>query len=345
MTDPLISVVIPITRYEKELPEALDSVFSQTYKSFEIVLIDNHATEGSRIIAEGWQVKNPDRIRIIQEESKGACSARNRGIQESRGEFIALLDSDDRMKAHRLEKQLEVIQGDKDVALVGAWFDEISADGKNIIGKENKPGIPRWGKILFSGTSRWDSEPFFEPLTSTFFFRRADAIKIGMFDEKFNPIWQEDTDFSFRLYELGKVKVVPQSLVEYRIHTQGDSVRRIFDLGVIVNHNTLFSKLKENYFDRKSKDSRLRFNKLASRWARESGIKLLYYKNGDVLGKELIRKSFRLNPWDLKNLETIIRANLPKTFYPRPFGVSPKMDLILPEYATLEWAQGLFSLD
>lgn len=345
MANSLVSVVIPITRYEKELPEALDSVFSQTYKNFEIILVDNHATEGSRIVAENWQAKNPDRIRVIREESKGACSARNRGIQESRGEFIALLDSDDRMKADRLEEQLEVFKVDKDVALVGSWFDEISADGKDIIGTGNKPGIPRWGKILFAGTPRWDSDPFFEPLTSTFFFRRADAIKIGMFDKRFDPIWQEDTDFAFRLYELGKVKAVPKSLVEYRIHTEADSVRRIFDLGVIVNHNTLFSKLREKYSEGKSKDSRLRFNKLASRWARESGVKLLYYKNGEVLGKELIRKSFRLNPLDPKNLETVVRISLPKAFYPRPFGVSPHMELPLPEYATLEWAQGLFSFD
>ena len=345
MNYPLVSVVIPVTRYEKELPEALASVFSQTHQNFEIVLVDNHATEGSRIVADDWQIRNPDRIRIIREESKGACSARNRGIQESRGEFIALLDSDDRMRANRLESQLKIMKENRDVALVGAWFDEISADGRDIIGKENKPSIPRWGKILFSGTPRWDSEPFCEPLTSTFFFKRADALKIGMFDRKFDPIWQEDTDFSFRLYELGKVKIVPQSLVEYRIHTQVDSVRRIFDLGVIVNHNTLFSKLRDKYFERKSKGSRLRFNKLASRWMRESGIKLLYYKNGDSLGKELIRRSFMLSPLDPKNLETIARIKLPKTFYPRAFGLPHNLDLLLPEYATLEWAQGLFSLD
>ncbi|MGC8529660.1 MAG: glycosyltransferase family 2 protein [Leptospirillia bacterium] len=345
MKSPLISVVIPMTRYEKELPEALASVFSQTYQNFEIVLVDNNATEGSRIVANDWQVRNPDRIRIVREERKGASSARNRGIQESRGEFIAFLDSDDRMRPDRLTRQLDLIGSNKDIALIGSWFDEISSDGKNIVGKENKPSMPRWGKILFSGTPRWESEPFLEPQTSTYFFKRADALKIGMFDKNFDPFWLEDTDFSFRLYELGRVRIVPESLVEYRIHTQTDSIRRIFDLGAVVNHNTFFLKLRDKYFERKSKDSRLRFNRLASRWMRESGIKLLYYKGGDVLGKELIGRSFRLNPLDPKNLETIARINLPKPFYPKAFGVSPQVQLALPEYATLEWAQGLFSLD
>lgn len=149
MADSLVSLVIPITRYEKELHEALDSVFSQTYKNFEIILVDNHATEGSRIIAEDWQAKNPDRIRVIREEIKGACSARNRGIQESHGAFIAFLDSDDRMLRDRLMLQHQKISSDKSLVLVGSWFNEISPDGKNLISKDNKPQIPRWWSILF----------------------------------------------------------------------------------------------------------------------------------------------------------------------------------------------------
>jgi len=341
---PLISVVIPITRYEIELPEALNSVIGQTYQNFEVVIVDNHATDGSRSIAENWRKKFPDRIRIIVEESRGACSARNRGISESRGEFVALLDSDDRMKPDRLEKQLAAIKDDENIALVGAWFDEIASDGHRVIGKDNKPGIPRWGQILFEGTPRWDSDPFYEPLTSTFFFRTSEAKKIGMFDQRFDPIWQEDTDFSFRLYEIGKVKIVSKPLVDYRVHTSSDSLRRIFDLGVIVNHDIFFSKLREKYYQRENGDSRSRFKKLKSRWLRESGIKLLYYRGGDALGKKMIWESFRLNPSDPQNWESVIRITFPRRFYPRAFGIKGLLDADLPDFATPEWGQGLFSL-
>ena len=345
MADSLVSLVIPITRYEKELHEALDSVFSQTYKNFEIILVDNHATEGSRIIAEDWQAKNPDRIRVIREEIKGACSARNRGIQESHGEFIAFLDSDDRMLRDRLMLQHQKISSDKSLVLVGSWFNEISPDGKNLISKDNKPQIPRWWSILFKNNRFYQSRPFYEPQTSTFFFRASVAREIGMFDKRLDPFWLEDTDFVFRMFQAGNVEIIPRSLVEYRTHTFEDNLRRIFDIDLIKNHDVFFNILKEKFNHRVGGVPKKNFLLLKSRWLRESGVKLLYYKNGEVLGKELIRKSFRLNPLDPKNLETVVRISLPKAFYPRPFGVSPHMELPLPEYATLEWAQGLFSFD
>ncbi len=345
MPNPLISVVIPITRYEMELPEALHSIFLQTYQNFEIILVDNHATVGSLTVAKQWQEKSPNIIRIVTEEKKGACSARNRGIFESRGEFVALLDSDDRMKPERLEKQLNMFMREQHTSLVGSWYDSISPDGLRVVDKDNKPSIPRWGKILFRGEQRWDSDPFYEPLTSTFFFKRSDADKIGMFDEAFNPIWQEDTDFSFRLYEVGSVRIISEALVDYRIHNSADGIRRIFDLGVIVNHDILFSKLRDRYFKRDSKDSRARFESLRSRWLRESGIKLMYYKEGREIGLQMVKRAFKEDPFDIKNIETHVRAALPRKFHTKAFGVSEDIDMKLPDFVTHDWAQRLFALD
>ncbi len=345
LSNPLISVVVPITRYELELPEALHSILQQTYQNLEVILVDNHATAGSRTVAKQWQEKSPNSIRIVTEETRGACSARNRGILESRGEFVALLDSDDRMKPDRLEKQLNMFLCDNSTSLVGSWFDSISPDGLSVVDKDNKPSIPRWGKMLFRGEPRWDSDPFYEPLTSTFFFKKSDAQKIGMFDEKFNPIWQEDTDFSFRLYEVGAVRIVSESLVDYRIHNASDGIRRIFDPGVIVNHDVLFSKLRDRYFKRESKDSRARFESLRSRWLRESGVKLMYYKEGLEIGKVMVKRAFRGDPFDIKNIETVIRTALPQKFHPKAFGVSVNLEVKLPGFVTHEWAQRLFSLD
>ncbi len=345
MTYPKISVVIPMTRYDKELDEALTSVFLQSFQDFEVVLVDNHATESTLNVAKEWKNKNPERIRIVKEENKGAVSARNRGINESRGEYIALLDSDDRMRPDRLKMQISMIENNNDVSFVGAWFDEISSDGRTVVGRNNKPSVPRWGKILFDKTPRWISDPFYEPLTSTFFFRASDAKKIGLFDKKFDPIWQEDTDFAFRMYEMGKVAIVPQPLVEYRVHTPADGIRRIFDIGVIVNHDVLFSKLKEKYYQRGNKDSRSRFEKLKSRWLRESGIKLLTYKDGEAVGKFLIGKSFESNLLDFQNWESIIRVNLFRPFYPRAFGIKGPIDATLPSFVSVEWARNLFSLE
>ena len=345
MSDPAISVVIPMTRYDLELGEALKSVFDQTEQNFEVILVDNYATKNVKKIAKEWQSRFYNKIRIVEEPIKGAVSARNRGIQESRAEFIAFLDSDDRMLRDRLMLQHQKISSDKSLVLVGSWFNEISPDGKNLISKDNKPQIPRWWSILFENNGFYQSRPFYEPQTSTFFFRASVAREIGMFDKRLDPFWLEDTDFVFRMFQAGNVEIIPRSLVEYRTHTSEDSLRRIFDVDLIKNHDVFFNILKEKFNHSVGGVPKKNFLLLKSRWLRESGVKLLYYKNGEVLGKELIRKSFRLNPLDPKNLETVVRISLPKAFYPRPFGVSPHMELPLPEYATLEWAQGLFSFD
>ena len=341
---PLISVVIPITRYESELNEALVSVFSQTEQNFEVVLVDNHALLSVLSVAEKWHLKHPDRIRIVTEPIPGAVSARNKGILASRGEFIAFLDSDDRMKPDRLSLQLSAIRQDPDITLVGSWKDEISPDGE-VIGKDSAPQIPRWASILFGKTERWQRDPFYEPQTSTFLIRASAIQKAGMFDSRFDPFWLEDTDFSFRMYEKGRVVIVPQSLVEYRVHPKSDSIRRIFDFGLILKHDVFFSILKEKYYLKDNPDSRSAFLKLKSRWLRETGIKMLAYQNGERYGKELIQKSLALNPSDLQSWEAFLRSRFIRSFYPRAFGIKGPIDAVLPEYVDDAWVSNLFSLD
>ncbi len=340
----LISVVIPITRYEFELSEALESVFNQTEKDFEVILVDNLATAGTKAVAQSWKSKFPDVVRVVQEDIPGAVSARNRGILESVGEYIAFLDSDDRMKPDRLKMQLDAINKDSGIRLVGAWKDEISPDGKTVVVKDSKPEIPRWGNILFGKTDRWKSEPFFEPQTSTFFFRKSTVQETGMFDLRFNPFWLEDTDFAFRMYEKGKVFIVGKSLIEYRQHSSSDSLRRIFDIGLIEKHNLFFSVLKEKYYLPGNRNSERSFRKLKSRWLRETGIKVLAFQNGEALGKELIKKSFMLNFLDVKSMETFFRTLLPSSFYPRAFGVKARVASTLPDYVNEEWGSRLFQL-
>ena len=341
---PLVSVVIPITRYESELDEALLSVFQQKEQDYEVILVNNHALPGVMAVAEKWQFKHPNRVRIVTEPIRGAVSARNKGILTSCGEFIAFLDSDDRMKPDRLSLQIAAMREDPEITMVGSWKDEISPDGV-LIGKDSIPQIPRWASILFGKTERWKRDPFYEPQTSTFFIRASAIEKVGMFDTRFDPFWLEDTDFSFRMYEKGRVVIVPQSLIEYRVHQKADSIRRIFDFGLILKHDVFFSILKEKYYLKDNSDSRSAFLKLKSRWLRETGIKMLAYQNGERYGKELIRKALLENPSDIQNWESFLRSWFIKRFYPRAFGVKGPIDAVLPEYVDDAWVSNLFSLD
>jgi glycosyltransferase involved in cell wall biosynthesis len=341
---PVISVVIPITRYVTELDQALASVLSQSFRDFEIILVDNQATLETRKMAESWVARAPSRIRIVREETRGAVSARNRGILESRGEFVALLDSDDRMKPERLRTQLDEIQNSEEIVLVGSWYDELSPDGSQISKKNATPQIPRWWRILFGESMNGRPDPFYEPQTSTFFFRTEVARKIGMFDPRFDPFWLEDTDFAFRMYQEGRVAIIPQSLVEYRTHPESDSLRRIFDFGLIRKHDLFFSILRDKFYRKEDPKSRRAFSRLQSRWMRETGIKLLAMKNGEPFGRRLVNKALSRDPFDPQTLEAAVRLHLPRRFYPRAFGIRGPVDFSLPSDVDEAFIEALFSL-
>lgn len=345
MSKAFVSVVIPITRYEIELEEALASVFSQTYPVSEIILVDNNATSETRKVAEAWREKDTSRIRIVQENHPGAVSARNRGIKECRGEFVALLDSDDRMKPDRIKVQLEEIQKDDDIVLVGSWYDELSPNGRSVLRRDTQPAVPRWWSLIFDKSPNFRETPFFEPQTSTFFFRASVARKIGMFDSRFDPFWLEDTDFAFRMYQAGKIHIIPQSLVEYRTHPSSDSLRRIFDFGLIRKHDIFFSILRDRFYRKDDPKSRKAFLKLQSRWMRETGIKLLAFKGGEDFGRHLLRKALSCAPFDSQTLEANFRIHLPKRFYPRAFGIRGPVDFSLPPDVDQKFIDSLFSLE
>jgi len=91
----LVSVVIPFYNRERTLGRAIDSVFAQKWRNWEIVLVDDGSADGSFAVASSYARAHPDRIRVVQQKNGGPGVARNTGISHARGQFIAMLDSDD----------------------------------------------------------------------------------------------------------------------------------------------------------------------------------------------------------------------------------------------------------
>lgn len=98
----MVSVVIPLYNKRQSIANTLQSVLSQTYSCFEIVVVDDGSTDDSAEIVRQFR---DERIRLIQKENGGVCSARNLGIRESKGEFVALLDADDTLVPDCLEER------------------------------------------------------------------------------------------------------------------------------------------------------------------------------------------------------------------------------------------------
>ena len=101
-----VSVIIPFYSHKEWLEEALESVFAQVYDNLEVILINDGSVEDISDLTECYG----DKITYIEQENKGAAAARNRGIEEATGEYIAFLDADDIWTPEKLETQIEAMK-------------------------------------------------------------------------------------------------------------------------------------------------------------------------------------------------------------------------------------------
>jgi glycosyltransferase involved in cell wall biosynthesis len=106
---PAVSVIIPTYNREHLLPISVTSVRKQTYGDWELLIVDDHSTDGTRHLVESWQEDDP-RIRYFtNERTKGPAGARNTGIDHARGRYVAFLDSDDEWEQHHLQTMVDYL--------------------------------------------------------------------------------------------------------------------------------------------------------------------------------------------------------------------------------------------
>ena len=111
---PLVTTIVPAYNCAHFLPEALDSILAQQYPNLEIIVVDDGSTDGSADIAEAYG--SP--VKVIRQKNQGPAAARNRGVRESRGEYIAFLDGDDVWLPGKLLAQMECFASHKEVGIV-----------------------------------------------------------------------------------------------------------------------------------------------------------------------------------------------------------------------------------
>ncbi|BAY31962.1 family 2 glycosyl transferase [Nostoc carneum NIES-2107] len=118
---PLISIIIPFFNNENFLEEAIESVISQTYTNWEILLVDDGSSDTSTAIAQKYAAKYVRKIFYLAHENhqnKGKSSSRNLGISHAKGEYITFLDADDIFLPLKLEKQITILQSQPDAVMV-----------------------------------------------------------------------------------------------------------------------------------------------------------------------------------------------------------------------------------
>ena len=119
----LVSIIMPAYNAEKTLSQAVSSVLEQTYRNYELIIIDDCSTDGTLALAQNFCDRDP-RIRLLQNESNcGTSQTRHHGIGQARGRWLAFLDSDDAWAAEKLEKQIALQkQSGADLVFTGSAF-------------------------------------------------------------------------------------------------------------------------------------------------------------------------------------------------------------------------------
>ena len=121
-------MVIPCYNQAHFLSEAIQSVLSQTYTSFELIVVDDGSEDDTQEVASKYSAKDP-RVRLIRQHNRGLAGARNRGLSESRGEYVVFLDSDDRLQEEALEVGVRELEAHPGCAFVSGHYRPISAGG------------------------------------------------------------------------------------------------------------------------------------------------------------------------------------------------------------------------
>lgn len=124
-----VSIITPVYNGEKHLAETIESVLAQTYTDWEMLIVDDGSTDGSAAIAAGYENKDP-RIRLISQANGGSAAARNHGIEEAQGRYIALLDADDIWLPQFLSEQIKLLN-EKNAICVCADYDHIDDESRD----------------------------------------------------------------------------------------------------------------------------------------------------------------------------------------------------------------------
>lgn len=113
-----ISIIIPVYNTETYLPACVESILSQSFSDFEVLLIDDGSTDGSGVICSEYARKD-NRVRVIHKENGGVSSARNLGLDNASGEWVYFVDSDDQILPGGLQTMVDCISDDVDIVLAG----------------------------------------------------------------------------------------------------------------------------------------------------------------------------------------------------------------------------------
>lgn len=204
----LVSVVIPLYNKESYIVATLQSVMNQTYANLECIIVDDGSTDKSVEMANKFISDNELSWSLISQKNSGQTMARNYGIRQARGEYIAFLDSDDLWPVNKIELQVAAIEKNPNSVLVLNSY-AIFSEGRSI------PRVVRHKDSKKMNAHWLDMRGFGGGLESLGLLRRKTLDQIGFFDESLST--SSGLDLSLRLQKIGEIVLLKQLGLYYRI--------------------------------------------------------------------------------------------------------------------------------
>lgn len=188
------SVIVPCYNTEKTVISTLDSIKNQTYQNFEIIAVNDGSTDNTLNILETYKLHNGINLKVINQENKGLGGARNTGIREAQGTYIAFLDADDLWYPEKLFRVMQILSKNPEINIV--CHDEDVLKNERILRRNFYGPFKTYEKLLFK-------ENCLSP--SAVVVNRKILLDVGLFSEDRSIHGVEDYDLWLKLARKGAV--------------------------------------------------------------------------------------------------------------------------------------------
>lgn len=237
---PPVTAVLVCWNHVRFLRKAVESVFHQTYPNIELIVFDNGSTDGSR--AELERLRAEHEFTLVLQDNVGLVRALNRGLELSKGKYIACLSTDDIWLADKTAIQVAYLEANPDVHLVAGQIESIDADGNfSAVPTVKRSGEPTFKELMTRGN--------YVPGPTTM-CRVSTLQSFGGYDE---TIRIEDYSLVLKLTYLGmRVVVLPESLTLYRFHgsnwSAGSLESELLEVGAPYRHTPEYAAFYRFHF-------------------------------------------------------------------------------------------------
>lgn len=215
---PQVSVVMPAYNGERFIAAAIESVLQQTYPDWELLIVNDGSTDRTLAVIAPYLESQSDRIRLINQSNQGVAAARNQGLAQATGQWVAFLDQDDVLLPNKFTLQVQCFEQNPELSMVHSGWRLVNADGKPLADVEPWHDAPNLHAV--------DWIRRMPVLFSAMLFRRSAVLQIHGLDPQYKQVC--DVDLVQRLVLAGcQSQWVRQVTTLYRQHDRNDSLNTL----------------------------------------------------------------------------------------------------------------------